>query len=714
MFRRLSCCFALLLAAGGLAGATAQAAESEAVRSPRATVTLVADHDTVAPGQRLDFGLRQRLAPHWHTYWKNPGDAGSPPQIELQLPEGASAGPIRWPGPERMPVGPAQSFGYSDAIVLPFTVTVPAAARPGTRFTVEAEADWVVCEKECIPEQGRFRLELPVAATPVPAGGEVADSFRAAEARMPQAPAWPARLQAEGGALLLEVDGAASGGTIKDAFWFPATWGLIDHAAVQAVSADVWTGRLQLALVRGQAFSPQAALDGVLALRRTSGTTSWYALTPAHAAAAAASDAPAAAAGFAAWQAALYAFAGGLLLNLMPCVFPVLAIKAGALARLAGHGASAVRRSALAYTAGVLAALLALAGTLLALRAGGAALGWGFQFQSPPFVVLTLWLLFATGLNLSGVFEVGAGLAGRGQSLAGRPGHAGSFFTGLLAVVVATPCTAPFMAAALGAALAAPVPVALAIFVALGLGLALPYLLLALVPALAQRLPRPGAWMQRLREVLAFPMYAAAAWLLWVLAQLAGADALPVALGGALLIAFAGWLSGRAQSAGDGRGARIARGGALTAVLAAALLLPLLPAATPAGAPAAAGTTESAAEPYSAARLAGLRAAGRPVFVNLTAAWCITCLVNERTTLSSDTVRAAFAAGGVAYLKGDWTRRDAAIGAYLASFGRDGLPFYAFYPAGGGEPRLLPPVLSPALVVEAIGKPAAAPALVAR
>lgn len=679
----------------------ASAAESAAVVTARTTVTLVADHDAVAPGQTLDFGLRQRLAPHWHTYWKNPGDAGSPPQLDVRLPPGAEAGAIRWPGPERMPLGPAQSFGYSDAIVLPFPVTVPADAQPGSGFVVDVEADWVVCEKECIPEQGRFRLELPVAATPVPAAGEVAAGFAAAAARLPQPVGWPARLSGDGAVLHLDVGtGGAVAAATTDAFWFPASWGLIDHAAVQALGRS--DNGLRLALTRGAAFAPDAGLDGVLALRGADGRTSWYALTPVWRAAAAAPEAAPGGA-LSPARAALYAFAGGLLLNLMPCVFPVLAIKAGAIARLAGHGTRVVRVSALAYTLGVLVALLTLAGTLLGLRAAGSALGWGFQFQSPVFVLLTAWLLFAVGLNLSGVFEIGAGFAGRGQSLAARPGHAGSFLTGLLAVVVATPCTAPFMAAALGAALAAPVAVALAIFVALGFGLALPYLLLAVFPALAQRLPRPGVWMLRLRELLAFPMYASAAWLLWVLAQLAGADALPVAFGGALLIGFAAWAAGRAQGM-DG-GAPWLRGAGALALAGAGLLVavlpgPVVPASTPAS------TAVPAAEPFTAARLDALRAAGRPVFVNLTAAWCITCLVNERTTLSSADVQAGFAAAGVAYLKGDWTRRDAAIGAYLAGFRRDGLPFYAYYPAGGAPARLLPPLLSPALVLETIGRPA--------
>jgi thiol:disulfide interchange protein DsbD len=389
-----------------------------------------------------------------------------------------------------------------------------------------------------------------------------------------------------------------------------------------------------------------------------------------------------------------FALLGGLILNLMPCVFPVLAMKAMALARLSGEARGKVRAHALSYTAGVLVSFAAIGGLMLGLRAAGVAAGWGFQFTAPGFVAAMAWLMLAVGLNLSGVFRFG-GAVGAGGGVASRGGHLGSFATGGLAVLVATPCTAPFMAAALGAALAMTSAAAMAVFLALGAGLAAPYALLAVAPGLAGRMPRPGAWMERLRQGLAFPMYGAAVWLVWVLAQQAGPDAVLAVLAGGVLLGFGAWALGQAQRAG---GSRI---GVTAAALGLAGALALLPRI--AAAPAAAAPTGPGAEAWSEARVAALRAEGRIVFVNATAAWCITCQVNERVALRGEAVQAAFAARGVAYLKADWTSGDAAIGALLRAHGRDGVPLYLVYPAGGGAPAVLPQILTEGIVLRAIG-----------
>jgi thiol:disulfide interchange protein/DsbC/DsbD-like thiol-disulfide interchange protein len=687
------------------APSSAVAAESAAQTSPRATVTLASDLDGIAPGTTFRVGLRQKLAPHWHTYWKNPGDAGAPPEITLRLPDGASAGEILWPGPDAISVGPVRNFGYETEIVLPITVTVPDTVKPGQTFSVEADANWLVCEKQCIPESGRFTLDLPVAATPVPASGDVAAAFAATDARLPMASPWAARLTQEGSALALTVEGSdLSADAVKAAFFYPADWGVITHAAAQQLTVEA--GRLHLALEKGLAFNPEAGVTGLLAITDGGGQTRWFDIAPRVTAAGAGAATPAmsgAMEDLPVWQAALFAFVGGLILNLMPCVFPVLAIKATSVAQLSGGALREVRLSGLLYTLGVLATFVVLAGALLAIRAGGGAVGWGFQFQSPLFVAAMSWLMLAIGLNLSGVFEIGMGLTSTGQSLAERPGHAGSFFTGVLAVVVATPCTAPFMGAAIGAALTASPVVCLALFGALGLGLAAPYALLAVVPQLARLLPRPGAWMVRLRQAMAFPMYATAAWLVWVLAQQAGDFGVMVALAGGVLVALAAWTYGIAQHS-SGR-AWLSRGLAAASVVA---LVGLLPQLNGARSPSmAAATTASGAEPFSGARLDALRKQGKPVFVNMTAAWCITCLVNERTTLSTAAVKDAFNERGITYLKGDWTNQDPEITAYLRSFNREGLPFYAFYPAGGGDPVLLSPVLTEAAVLSEVRRPLA-------
>ena len=374
------------------------------------------------------------------------------------------------------------------------------------------------------------------------------------------------------------------------------------------------------------------------------------------------------------------ALLGGLILNLMPCVFPVLAMKAIGLARLSGKERGHVAGHAAAYTAGVMATFLLIAAALLGLRAAGAAAGWGFQFQSPVFVALMGWVVFSVGLNLSGVFTV-AGPVGAGQQLAAREGHWGSFFTGLLAVLVATPCTAPFMGVAIAAGLAGSPLVTVAVFAAMGLGLAAPYVVLAMVPALARALPRPGRWMEVLKQALAFPMYGACAWLVWVQSQEAGPSGVLAVVFGIVLIGFAAWVLGVAQS---GTGRKIGRGAAFIAMLAALGVLcglAKVPTAT------AGVAAEAGVEPFSDARLQQLRAEGRPVFVNMTAAWCVTCLVNERVALAPAAVRQAFAAHGVTYLKGDWTRQDPAISGFLREHGRDGVPLYVLFPPARARRR---------------------------
>jgi thiol:disulfide interchange protein len=680
----------MALALAALTPTIASAEESNVQQSPRATVSLVSEHAAISPGQKVRIGLRQRLAPHWHTYWKNPGDAGSAPNIKFNLPEGVTVSEINWPGPDRFIVGPVASYGYENEIVFPMTLTVPQNAQPGTQLLIEAKADWVVCEQECIPEEGKFRLALPVEANARPASAAIGASFNKADARQPQPSPWKASLVAGKATLQLLVTGEGiSSQSVQSALYFPDTWGVIDHVGEQSLKVE--NGTLTLTLKKGQAYSAGPSA-GLLSITDGGGQKRWFALEPTPAAAAPAGGTSS---GLPLWQMALFAFLGGLLLNLMPCVFPVLAIKATALAGMSGSDRREVRLSGVFYTLGVLAAFMTLAAVLLAVRAGGNAVGWGFQFQSPLFVAAMCWLMLAIGLNLSGVFEVNSSLAGAGQNLAGRKGHAGSFFTGLLAVVVATPCTAPFMGAAIGSALVAPAFVSLVVFAMMGLGLALPFLLLGIFPAVAQRLPRPGIWMVRLRQAMAFPMYATAAWLLWVLAQQAGEAGLRMALAGTVLVGLVSWLIGLGQ-----QGVKKVWWPRGFALISAAGLIGLMVTLHFTEPPQASSQHQASnVEPYNAEKLAKLRAEGKPVFINMTAAWCITCLVNERTTLSTAAVQKSMQDHNVVYMKGDWTNRDPAITAFLQSFQRDGLPFYVFY-AAGKEPVILPPVLTQAIVTE--------------
>lgn len=667
----------------------ADTSESAAQISPRAVVSLVSDASVVTPGQHLRLGLRQKLTPRWHTYWRNPGDAGTPPEIRLSLPAGATAGEIVWPGPDALAFGPLVNFGYETEVVLPIPLTLPTTLRAGDVVRIEADASWLVCAHECIPEEGRFHLDLPVAEQSVPASDEVAAAFARSDARQPVASPWTASVKVDDSSLTLTLEGEGiDAAAIHDARFFPNAWGAIEHAARQRLV--VQPGHLELALVRGLSLDTTQALQGLLAVRDSQGGRRWLELT-AEPNAVATVASPSREVALSLGKAALFAFLGGLILNLMPCVFPVLAIKAMAVAQLSGGELRRIRLAGLFYTLGVLSAFALLAGVLLAVRAGGSAVGWGFQFQSPWFVALMAWLLLLIGLNLSGVFEVGTRLAGAGQGLTEHQGYKGTFFTGLLAVVVATPCTAPFMGAALGTALAAPAGEALALFLAMGLGLALPYALLGVVPQVARWMPRPGPWMVRLRQGLAFLMYPSAVWLVWVLAQQTGDLGVLVVLAGAVLVALAAWLYGVSQQVR--RRAWLAQTLSVLVLAGAAALLPLLPQALGAS-PVATANYQA----FTPQRLAQLRAEGRPVFVNMTAAWCISCLVNERVALSTDAVKQTLNARGITYLKGDWTQRDAAIGDYLRSFGRDGLPFYAFYPAGQA-PQVLPPVLSESLLL---------------
>ncbi len=662
---RLFALLALLLLAPA-----AHAAESTAVTSPRATVTLISETDQVLPGQPYRVALRIRMAPGWHTYWRNPGDAGVTPEIAFTLPPGVTAGPIAWPTPHRQPEDRLMTFGYDGELVLPLTIS----GGPGP---ITAEATWLVCANVCVPEEGKFSLDLP--AGPAAPSAQAA-LFKAADARMPRPAPWPARIAPDG---VLRLNGEELGpDSVADAWFMPTTPDTIAPSAPQRV--DISAGKLALAMQPGTAFKPATGLAGVLVLRDRGGTETAYDL------AAAPGPLEADAAPF--WPRILaLAFLGGMFLNLMPCVFPVLAMKAMALTCLAGQARSEGRRHAAAYAGGVMLTFLLVAFALVGLRAAGAAAGWGFQFQSPVFVAAMALILFAVGLNLSGLFAIG-GTVGAGQSLAGRQGLAGSFFAGALAVLVATPCTAPFMSVAVTAGLAGSPLATAGVFLSLGAGLAAPYVLLALLPRITCALmPRPGRWMDVLKQAMAFPMYGAVVWLVWVVSIQSGPQGVLLVLSGLVLMALAAWLLGLAQRSGG----RIGRVLAAVAVLAALGLtggMNTVEGAVPV----------SGAEPFTAARLAELRAAGKPVFVNMTAAWCVSCLVNERVALSRDTVHAAFATQGITYLKGDWTRQDAAITAYLRSQGADGVPLYVFYPAGGGAAVQLPQVLTPGIVLAAI------------
>jgi len=682
------------------------------VQAENVRAELLADVAAVKAGEPFWVGLRQTIRPKWHTYWKNPGESGLPTEIKWTLPAGVTADPIVWPTPNLFNIGGVINYGYQDETVLLVRITPPADLS-GSSLKLTAEANWLVCEDVCIPEDGKFELSLPIAAAATPASPVTRAILDKARRNVPMESPWPARYGvAKSGdpTLIVEARGLKPD-TIRDVYFFPAEWGPVASLAKQ--SAQVTADGIRIPLKKGDAkTTPPERLAGTLVLtEKTADGEIRQAFdvsakldptfVPTSSLAAAAGNEQ-----LSLVQALLFALLGGLILNLMPCVFPVLAMKAAALARLAGQGRREMRRDGLAYTAGVLVSFAVMAAIVVAIRASVGEVSWGFQFQSPVFSLLIAYLFFVVGLNLSGVYEIGGRFAGVGQGLAARGGTVGSFFTGALAVIVATPCTAPFMAAALGFALSQPAPQTVAVLLAVGLGLALPYLLLSITPALQRLMPRPGPWMDRLRQFLAFPMYASAVWMIWVLTQQTGADGVIYALGGMILIAFAVWLLRIGSGASPATWLR--RGLAAVAVLlafAAALKLEDGPAtAASASGGAAAGVNFDGWERFSRDRLNQAVAAGKPVFVDFTAAWCITCLVNERVALETAATRHAFEQAGVVKLKGDWTNRDAEITSLLKDLGRAGVPLYLFWAPGAERPKILPQVLTEAMILSELSR----------
>ncbi len=697
--------FAVLL--GAVTAASAQLQElgdggPGPVKGQHLTVEMVSLAPGISPGGTQDVGLVITLEEKWHVYWTNAGDSGQPPSIKWTLPTGLTAGPMQFGAPSRLPLGPLMDFGYEDTAVFPVTIAA-APTTPNGPAKLDAKVSWLVCREVCIPGKAHLGLTLNVApgSQPGPKIGALGQALSDLPQPLPAGDKFS--VIADGKHLQLTFD---TGKKEEDAEFYPYDSDQIVNASEQPV--DKLPNGVRLLVDRAPpdptaAQKPSDTLSGVIKFSDTDYYTVSAPIVPgtvAYFADAQGSPAPGAKPGGATKVTALgaigLAFLGGVILNLMPCVFPVLFLKGLALVQSSGEERKRMRGHGLVYTLGILVSFWVIVGVLLALRAGGSKAGWGFQLQSPVFIAVLASFLFFFALSLAGQFDLGLTLTSAGGELAKKEGYAGSFFTGVLATVVATPCTAPLMGAAIGFALAQPPVITFAVFTALALGLATPYLLLTLEPRWTRILPRPGAWMETLKQLTAVPLFATVIWLAWVYGRLftsdtgSGSDHLARLLLAFLVLAIAGWALGKWPAK---------TGSAIAAVLlcGCALAIPL----------ANSKKEVQIWQPYSETALNDARAAGHPVFIDFTAAWCLSCQVNERVVLKSDDVKQQLADKHFVLLRADWTQYDESITRELASVGRSGVPTYVVYPGKANSTAdVLPELLTKGVVLNAISQQA--------
>jgi thiol:disulfide interchange protein len=663
------------------------------VKAQHLTAELVSLSPSIAPGGTLQVGLVLTLEEHWHVYWLNAGDSGEPPKITWTLPDGVTAGPMKFPIPSRLPLGPLMDFGYEDEVAFPVQLTAASSLNPGP-IHLDAKVNWLVCREVCIPGRAHLGLNLTVSpdATPAQPVGALGEALTLIPTPLPAND----KLTVTG----VKTDFVftlTTGKRETDAEFYPADQDQIANAAPQDV--EPLPDGLRLRVHRSDDLKTlPVQLHGVLKLSDTVAYDVTAPVTPGEIAPAKGSKAPGApdTSSVTILSAIGLAFVGGIILNLMPCVFPVLFLKGLALLQSSGEERSRLRSHGIVYTFGILVSFWAIVGVLLALRAGGSQAGWGFQLQSPIFLTLLAAGIFFFALSLAGLFDIGLSLTSVGGELAQKQGYTGSFFTGVLATVVATPCTAPLMGAAIGFALAQPAAITFAIFTALGLGLATPYLLLSFQPAWTRILPRPGAWMEIFKQVTAVIFFATVIWLTYVYGSLFAGGAsggqgiyrVALLLGCFLTLAIAGWVLGKWP----------ARWTSTTAAILIAALGLAIPLYQP-------KDTTLVWTPYSQQALDQARAAGHPVFIDFTAAWCLSCQVNERAVLKSADVQHQFSKNRVTLLRADWTQYDPEITKQLASVNRSGVPTYVIYPAAkNSSADVLPELLTKGIVLTALKK----------
>lgn len=703
--------FVFLVLAFVTQGAAAQSPSySEPVVTGNAKSWLVSEKRAISPGETLTVAFYQELREGWHVYWKNPGDSGLPLVLNWTLPEGYSAGDIQYPVPHKLPFGPLLNYGHEGKLAFLVEVTAPETAVAGSDVTFDVAASWLICADVCIPENGDLTLTLPVVDEPQRTDFAAAKIFADARAHLPAPQAATATWYDIDGAPALAVTGGFIAGA-EDIYFFEAVGGLVEPAAPQKVHVEGDTA--YLSFTAGYEYAPAGlqTLPGVIAWEsdgyqgmeiiaaRGEDVPAAFSATAAADAVDVAEDVPAAPPAETTGLLTILGMSllGGIILNVMPCVFPVIFIKAASLAKSAQEERGTIIRHGFLYTFGILITFLAMAGLLMALRAGGEQIGWGFHLQSPITVSIFAVVILLVGLNLAGVFEIGTSVQGVGSGLASRGGNAGAFFTGLLAVAVAAPCIGPFLGVPVGYALSAPAAVGFMVFGLIGLGLALPYLLISLMPGLANMLPKPGPWMETFKQVLSFAMFATLIWLIWTLTLQAGTQGLVLLLIALLVAGFAAWAFGKGQTA-RGSWGMISKAVALAALVGAGWIIAgITPQARVVAATSAPGEGDLTKLPtaiYSEAALEEYRAQGVPVFIDFTAAWCVTCQFNKTTVLTRPPVVAAFHEKNVIYMVADWTVQDPEITKALEKQGRSGVPLYLFYAPGVEKPQVLPQTLS--------------------
>lgn len=681
---------------------------AEPVKAGHVTAELIAEVSSFQPGQPFWVGLRLEMDDHWHVYWRNAGDAGTPPEIFWNLPQGFSAESIQWPIPEKIQLGPLTNYGYHDNVIFPIKIIPPESANAGEKLTLSAKAEWLVCKEVCIPGSANLALNLTVSDDATVYNNSDAALINTYREKVPtKTEDWNFGLTWTDNDIIIELyppDWYQD--DLADLSFYPFERGVISYSAVQKTEATDGHYRLTVERDENIGLKPDT-LNGILL-----NDSGWRGPDSEKAievslvhnndinAVAAVSDISSF------WTALLFAFIGGIILNLMPCVLPVLSLKILGFVQQAQESRAKSFGHGLTFTAGVLISFWILVGALLVLQATGESIGWGFQLQSPEFLMILSGFIFLFGLNMLGVFEIGTSLTGVGAESTRKNGWAGSFMNGVTATIVATPCTAPFMGSALGYSLAQPPLISIMIFTALALGMSSPYIILSAFPRLLKFLPKPGAWMNTLKQVMGFLLIATVIWLAWVLSIQAGAIAVVALLAVMFMLGLGAWILGKWGTLVVSTGKRMTAWALFATVLIIGLGFGLfgVSLSTPAEADNIQASHGLNWGKFTPELVQQKRSEGKPVFIDFTAAWCLSCQVNERVAFGSREVLDRFKKLGVVSIKADWTTRDASITKALAEFGRNSVPLYVLYGPGSERPIILPEIITPDIVLNALEK----------